>query len=154
MTQRFNFRGARLLLTVALFLVCGLAATPDIVAQRLPRDTERETKSVSVRRERRKKARQIAPAASKTASTVESDNFVDLGDSFREQQKWKAAEAAYKEATKVWSGNDDALLELGYLYLTLGKINDAQKTYNQLRAINGSYASELLADINRRKSQR
>jgi len=152
MTLRFNLRGSRLLLTAAIFFVCGLAAAPDAVAQKIPKETDREKKSASVRQQRRKQVRQTAPPAAKSADTVVSDKFTDLGDSFRAQQKWKAAEAAYKEAVKVWSRNAEAVLELGYLYLTWGKMDEAQKTYGQLRSINGSYASELLADINRAKS--
>jgi tetratricopeptide (TPR) repeat protein len=148
-----TLRTSRLLLTIAIFLVCGLAVARDAVAQAIPKETEREKKSASVRRERRKQVRQKVPTTSKTATTsVESDHFLDLGDRFKEQQKWKAAEAAYKEAVNVWPGNAEALQELGYLYLTISKIADAQKTYNQLRSINGGYASELLADITRRKS--
>ncbi len=88
----------------------------------------------------------------RTPASVESDKFLDLGDSFREQKKWKAAEAAYKEAVNVWSGNADALLELGFLYLDRNKIDEAQQTYGKLRSVNASYASDLLAEINRLKN--
>ena len=145
-------RTSRLLLIIATFFVYLLAMAPDAVAQAIPKETDREKKSASVRRERRKQSRQTTPTTSKTVNSVESDSFLDLGDRFKEQQKWRAAEAAYKEAVKVWSGNADAVLELGYLYLTLGKIDDAQKISSQLRSINGSYASELQADISHRKS--
>jgi len=83
---------------------------------------------------------------------VESDNFLVLGDRFREQKKWKAAEAAYKEAVTVWPGNADALLELGFLYLDRNRIDDAQQTQAKLRSLNPSYASDLLAEINRLKN--
>ena len=82
---------------------------------------------------------------------MESNNFLDLGDRFREQKKLKAAEAAYKEAIEVWPGNVDALVELGFLYVDRNKMDEAQKTYSRLRSLNASYASELLAEINRRK---
>lgn len=149
-----TLRTSRLLLPIALFFACGLAVAMNAVAQEIPKETEREKKSASVRRERRQKVRQTAPTTSKTANSVESDHFLDLGDRFKAQQKWKAAEAAYKEASNVWSGNAEALQELGYLYLSIGKIADAQQTYNRLRSINGAYASELLGDINVRKSSR
>ena len=71
---------------------------------------------------------------------------------FSEQKKWKAAEAAYKEAVNVWPANADALLELGYLYLDRNKIDDAQLTHGKLRSVNASYASNLLAEINRKKA--
>ncbi|HVI72651.1 MAG TPA: tetratricopeptide repeat protein, partial [Pyrinomonadaceae bacterium] len=83
---------------------------------------------------------------------VESNNFLDLGESFRGQKKWKAAEAAYKEAVKVWPGNVDARLELGLLYVDRTKMDEAQQTYSELRSLNASYASTLLAEINRRKA--
>src|SRR5687768_8816308 len=59
MTLRLKLPTSPLLLIVATFFICGLLA-PDTVAQRLPKATDREpqTKSASVRRERRKKARQ------------------------------------------------------------------------------------------------
>ena len=82
---------------------------------------------------------------------MESDNFLDLAERFSEQKKWKAAEAAYKEAVTVWPGNVDALLELGFLYVDRNRIDEAQQTYNKLRSLNASYASNLLAEINRLK---
>lgn len=66
--------------------------------------------------------------------------------------KWNAAEAAYKEAVTVWAGNADALLELGYLYLDKNKIDEAQQTLGKLRSVNASYASDLAAEITRRKN--
>ena len=141
-----------LLLVVAL-LVCGLAGTPEALAQRLPKATgkEPENKPAPSRREGRHK-RQTAPASSGNPASVESDNFFDLGDHFREQKKWKAAEAAYKEAVKVWPANVDARLALGFLYLDRNRMNEAQQTYNELRSLNASYASNLLAEINRHKA--
>jgi len=149
-----NLRTARLLLTIVIFIVCGLAVAKDAVAQAIPKETEREKKSASVRRERRQQVRKTAPTTSKPTNSEESDHFLDLGDGFKDQQKWKAAEAAYKEAVNVWPGNAEAVQELGFLYLSLGKIADAQQTYNRLRPLNRSYASELLVDINIRQSAR
>jgi tetratricopeptide (TPR) repeat protein len=83
---------------------------------------------------------------------MESENFLDLADRFREQKKWNAAEAAYKEAISVWPGNADALLELGFLYLDRNKIDQAEQTHSKLRSLNASYASDLLAEINKRKN--
>lgn len=83
---------------------------------------------------------------------MESGNFLALGDTFREQKKWNAAEAAYKEAVKVWPANVDALLELGFLYLDRNKLDQAQQTYSELRPLNASYASSLLAEINKYKT--
>ena len=64
----------------------------------------------------------------------------------------KAAEAAYKEAVKVWPANIDALFELGLLYLYRNRLDEAQQTYSELRSLNAAYASNLLAEINRHKS--
>ena len=148
-----RFKRRALELSIVAFFVCGLTGY-EALAQRLPKATGREpeNKSAPVRRERRPKARRTAPAASRSPASVESDNFFDLGDRFREQKKWKAAEAAYKEAVNVWPANADALLELGYLYLDRNKIDEAQQTHGKLRSVNASYASELLTEINRRKA--
>jgi tetratricopeptide (TPR) repeat protein len=156
MARRFSFPVTRLLLTVAIFFVCGLAVAPNAMAQLLPKKTDRvpETRPTtsSARRERRK-AHQPASSAPKSPASVESNKFLDLGDVFREKNRWKAAEASYKEAVRVWPGNADALSELGYLYIDMNKIDDAQQTYSRLRSVNSSYAAELLSDINRRKNQ-
>jgi len=149
MVFRFKVGTSKTLLFVVVFLACGLAETP--LAQRLPKATGREPESKSATARPRPK-RQPIPAASRTAASVESGNLLDLGDRFREQKKWNAAEAAYKEAVKAWPGNVDARLELGLLYLDRNKMDEAQQTYNELRSVNASYASNLLAEINRRKS--
>jgi tetratricopeptide (TPR) repeat protein len=152
MVPLFKVRTTRILLCVVAFLACGLAATPGVLTQRLPKATGREpeNKPATPRREGRHK-RQPVPAASRNAASVESENFLKLGDRFLEQKKWKAAEAAYKEAVKVWPGNVDARFELGSLYLERNRMDEAQQTYNELRSLNASYASDLLAEINRRK---
>lgn len=148
MVRRFQLRALTLLFVVA---ICGLAGTTEARAQRLPTGREPENKPVSPRRPVFHK-RPVVPAASKSPAAIESDNFLNLGEHFREQQKWKAAEAAYKEAVAVWPGNIDALIELGFLYLDRNRIDDAQQTYTKLRPLNASYAADLLAEINRRKA--
>ena len=153
MIPPFKRRALTLLLSVVAFFLCGLTVI-ETLAQRLPKATGREpeNKSAPARRERRNKARPTASAGSRSPASVESDNFLNLGDRFREQKKWKAAEAAYKEAVNVWPANADALLELGFLYLDRNKIDEAQQTHGKLRPVNASYASDLLAEINRRKA--
>jgi len=148
MIPRFKLRA------LVLLVVCVLAATTEALAQRLPKATGREPENrpASAPREHRRKPRPTRPATSRSPASVESDNFLVLGDRFREQKKWKAAEAAYKEAVTVWPGNADALLELGFLYLDRNKIDDAQQTHAKLRSLNPSYASDLLAEINRLKN--
>ncbi|HKR11870.1 MAG TPA: tetratricopeptide repeat protein [Pyrinomonadaceae bacterium] len=139
---------------VAVFFVCGLAGTPDAFSQRLPKATGREPENKpasTVRTERRKK-RQTTIVVSRTPASAESTNFLELGDRFREQKKFKAAEAAYKEAFKAWSGNVDALIELGFLYLDKNRMDEAEQTYTKLRSLNASYASDLLSEIQRTKN--
>jgi tetratricopeptide (TPR) repeat protein len=152
MTHRFKLRGSQLLISVAVFAVWGLAGTPEAVAQKLPKATGREPENRSAAPRRESHKRPTTPAASKPPAAVQSDNFLELGDRFRKQNKWKAAEAAYKEAVEVWSGNVDALLALGFLYLDTSKFDEAQQTHTRLRSVNASYAAELLAEINRRKA--
>ena len=149
MILRFHLRAFTLLSVV---VICGLAGT-EARGQRLPKATGREPESKPAvpRREVRHK-RQPILAATRNPAAVESDNFYDLGERFREQKKWKAAEAAYKEAINVWPGNTDALLELGLLYLDRNRIEEAQQTYSKLRPLNASYAADLLAEINRYKT--
>ena len=153
MVLRLKLRTSQTLLLAVALLACALAGTPATLAQRLPKATGREpeNKPAPSRRGSRPKP-QTATAASRTPASVESGNFLDLGNRFREQKKWKAAEAAYKEAVTVWPANVDALSELGFLYLDRGRMDEAQRTYNQLRSLNASYASTLLAEINRRKA--
>ena len=141
-------RALQLLLSVVVFCVCA----DGVLAQRLPKSTGREPENKAASAPHRPKPRPRPPASSRSPASVESYNFVDLGNTFREQKKWNAAEAAYKEAVNVWPGNADALLELGFLYLDRNRIDDAQQTHGKLRSVNGSDASELLAEINRRKN--
>jgi hypothetical protein len=154
MILRFKVRALQLLLSVVVFAVCGLIGPTETLAQRLPKATGRETenKTATPRRDRRPRVRNTTSATLRSPAVIESDNFLDLADKFREQKKWNAAEAAYKEAVTVWSGNADALLGLGFLYLDRNKIDEAEKTHGKLRAVNASYATDLLTEINRRKA--
>jgi tetratricopeptide (TPR) repeat protein len=153
MVLRFKVGTSRMLLLVVAFLVCGPAGSPVALAQRLPKATGREPENKPAPSRRESRPKRQPAAASTNPASIESGNFLDLGDRFRKQKKWKAAEAAYKEAVKVWPANVDALLELGFLYLDRNKMDEAQKTYNQLRSLNASYASTLLAEINTYKAK-
>ena len=139
-----------MILRVIIF-VCLVAGTTAALGQRPPKDTRSEpgNKGPSTHRP---KPHLPAPAPSKPTASVESGNFLNLGDQFRAQKKWKAAEAAYKEAITSWPGNADALLKLGFLYLDRNKIDEAEQTYGKLRSVNASYASTLLAEINGHKA--
>ena len=138
-------------ITLVLAIFCTLAAFTNGSAQiaRKATDKPAESKSNSRRRDRH---RVRPPVTNKAPTTIESDQFLDLGDTFRKDGKWNAAEAAYKESIKVWPGNADALLELGFLYIDRNRLPDAQGVYSKLRAVNSSFAAELLADINRYKA--
>ena len=141
-------RALQLLLSVVVFCVCADAA----VGQRLPKATGREPENRGSSTPHRPKPRPRPPASTKSPASIESYNFLDLGNTFRQQKKVNAAEAAYKEAISVWPGNADALLELGFLYCERNRIDDAQQTLGKLRSVNASYASELAAEITRLKN--
>ena len=140
-----------LLLFIVALVVCGLGGT-EAVGQKLPKATGREPDNKAAPRPaHRSRVRSTTPATSRNATAVESENFLDLGDRFREQKKWKAAEAAYKEAVNVWPGNADAMLELGFIYLYTNRVDEAQQTYSKLKSLSASHASDLLTEINKRK---
>ena len=141
-------RAFHILLLVAAIFVCA----DGVLAQRLPKSTGREPENKGSSITHRPKPRPRPPASPKNPGSVESNNFLDLGNTFREQKKLNAAEAAYKEAVSVWSGNADALLELGFLYCERNRIDDAQQTLGKLRSVSASHASELAAEITRIKN--
>ena len=153
MSLTLNTLVTRILLLVVAFLICGLARTPDALAQKLPTasEIERKNKPTSPRPGSRPK-HQPTPSAPKPDVSVESGNFLALGNDFRKQKKWRAAEAAYKEAVKVWRANVDALLELGLLYVDRNRIEEAQQTHAELRSLNAARAASLLDAINTHKA--
>ena len=151
MVLPFNVRSSGMLLFAAV-LVCTLICTSGVRGQKIPKATGREPENKPAPSRPVRPKRQPAPVTSKNPTSTESGNFLALGDTFRELKKWNAAEAAYKEAVKVWPANADALLELGFLYLDRNRLDEAQKTYSELRPLNASYASSLLAEINRYKA--
>ncbi len=137
--------------TLILVVFCTLAAVTDGSAQ-IPRKATDKPATTRPAPGRRDRPRTRLPAAATTAASTESYNFFELGEGFREERKWNAAEAAYKESIKVWPGNAEALLELGFLYIDRNRLPEAQSVYSKLRAVNSSFAAELLADINRYKA--
>jgi tetratricopeptide (TPR) repeat protein len=143
------------LMTFVSILFCTLTVFTCASAQIAPKATDKRNEPKATPRYReRPRIRTTVPSASRTPASIESDNFLTLGDRFREKEKWNAAEAAYKESAKVWPGNAEALLELGFIYVDRNKLSDAQSVYSKLRALNSSYATELLTEINRRKASR
>ena len=131
-------------------VLCTVAPFANGSAQVARKATDKRADSKHTQRRRGPRTR--PPATATTAASTESYNFVDLGERFRKERKWNAAEAAYTEAIKVWPGNDEALLELGFLYIDRNRLPEAQAVHSKLRAINASFAAELLADINRYKA--
>ena len=152
MVLRLKVWISQVLLLALASLVCWPADIPVALAQKIPKATGREPEKPALTRGSRPK-RPTAPAVSKSPASDESGNFLKLGNGFREQKKWKAAEAAYKEAVKAWPGNVEALLELGFLYLDRNRLDEAQQTYSDLRSRNASFASHLLAEINKYKAK-
>ena len=137
-------------ISFVLVVFCTLVAFTNGSAQIARKATDKPTSKPTARARERHRVR--TPVANKTPITTESDHFLDLGESFRQDGKWNAAEAAYKEAINVWPGNADALLELGFLYIDRNRLPEAQAVYSKLRGVNSSVAAELLADINRYKA--
>ncbi len=156
-TRTWTFR--RTLIGLAAFAFF-LAVAPAAFGQPTPRATDRvnETKPSQPRPGRTRPRPQPNPVAA-TPASVDSQLFVDLGDSFRDKEKWNAAEAAYKEASKVWANNGDALLALGYLYLDeknsdlKEKLENARAVHSKLRQVDSSLASILLTEINKFQAQ-
>ena len=145
---------SKLIAQCFLIVVCTLAGFVSGSAQIVRKATDKpaEPKPTTTTRRPTHPRTPRPPTTSATAASTESDKFLDLGGHFREERKWNAAEAAYKEAIKLWPGNADALLELGYLYIDRNKLPEAQSVLSKLRGVNSSFAAELLADINRYKA--
>lgn len=152
-----SFQRARsAIFPLALLVLSVLVVKPEAVGQ-TPSDTgkAKETKTTTTTRPRhRPRPRPVTPDASKTPASVLSNDFLELGYRFHDKEKWNAAEAAYKEATTVWSANGPAWLALGYLYLDLKNVDpkkqleQARAVHNKLRSVDSSFASQLLAAIN------
>ena len=136
-----------------LVIFCILAAFTYGSAQVVRKATDKPAESRSSKSTpRRERNRVRTPDTSKIPTVTESDRFMDLGESFRKEGKWNAAEAAYKEAINVWSGNAEALRDLGFLYIDRNRLPEAQAVYTKLRSVNSAVAAELLADIQRYKA--
>jgi tetratricopeptide (TPR) repeat protein len=136
--------------TFVLVIVCTLAAFTNGSAQIAPKASSKPESKPTPRPRERPRVR--IPVTSETPTTSESEQFLELGNRFRKEGKWNAAEAAYKESINVWSGNASALLEVGFLYIDRNRLPEAQSVYSKLRSVNSSVAAELLADINRYKA--
>ena len=154
-----NVRLLRLLLTLAFCGVSIFRFALEANAQKkfTPKDTGKAdvgaTKTTASKRGTRTRPRQTSPNTVKTEASVESDKFLNLGDEFLKKDKLNAAEAAYKEAVNLWSGNGEALLELGYLYIDR-KPQEVGAILSRLRGVNSGLAGLLQAEITKSKQQR
>ncbi len=131
-----------------LVIFCTLASFTDGAAQVVRKATDKPAESKSSKSTPRRESNRVrTPDTSKIPTVTESDRFLDLGETFRKEGKWNAAVAAYKEAINVWSGNAEALRDLGFLYIDRNRLPEAQAVYSKLRSVNSAVAAELLADI-------
>ncbi len=144
-----SHKARRVILLLAFVVFCALSAAPEVMAQ-TPSGTGRAPVTQPPPKQRTVKIpRRDSTIAAKAPSSVESDKFIELGNGFREKAMWNAAEAAYKEATKVWSGNGEAYLLLGYLYLDeknpelAKKVENARGVLGKLQSINSAHAASL-----------
>lgn len=143
---------AKFIVQCFVIVLCTFAAFANGSAQRVRKPTVEPADPKPAPTRRRVYPRPRPAVTSATPASTESFNFLDLGNRFRKERKFNAAEAAYNEAVNVWSGNAEALLELGYLYVDRNKLSEAQRVYSKLRTVDSSFATELLADINWHKT--
>jgi len=152
MTSRCQlFTNAFLLgLTVLAFTAAAHAQGQDITKSTGAATSTAHTtrRSETLNRNRTHRAARIKTEGPRSSNVEQSDLFASLGDSFLEKNKWNAAEAAYREATKLYSGNDDAWAGLGELYVEKGNIAEASHIYNKLLGLNSAAAADLMAAIN------
>lgn len=154
-----NERGKTLVVTLAMLVLCFGLASLSVNGQIAPKATDKapaakpsttpRPTTPSLRPPRRARpAGSVSPSGSASEA---SDNFLNLGDQFAEKSKWHAAEVAYKEAVRLWSGNADALVALGFLYVDKRERGEAFTVYNRLRPLDSSLAQDLLTEINKIK---
>jgi tetratricopeptide (TPR) repeat protein len=144
-TSHFDLhRSCRPFLILAGLALCLWAGSSTVHAQVLPRpkQVEKAAPKTIIKHTKRIKPKIDTPAVSS-----DSDTFVELGDQFYQKGKFNAAEAAYKEALKLWSGNADAVAGLGYLYVSKGMRLEAQSQLSRLRQLDSAMASELAPEV-------
>lgn len=148
----------RVVLVLAALTLCVCATSLEALAQIAPKATDKVPASkpaIAPPRVRRPRVSRPATTVNTRGSAqVDSDNFVDLGDRFTEKGKWNAAEVAYTEATRIWPGNVDALVALGFLYVDKGTLSEAYGIYNRLRSMNSASADDLMGEIRKRESSK
>lgn len=139
-------RSCRPFLVLAGLALCFWAASSTAHAQVVPRPPKPPQEQKKIFRPiRTHKAPVNGPTTS--SNSTDSDGFVELGDQFYQKGKFNAAEAAYKEALKLWTGNADAVAGLGYLYVSKGMRQEAQTQLGRLRQLDSAMASELAPEV-------
>src|SRR5262245_56086808 len=103
-SKRYRLRIFRLIFACSLLLFLGCVASHEVKAQIAPTEPP-------VRPPKPKQPR--TPTVNRNAG--EAYKFVDLGNSFWNKGKFHAAEAAYKESLRLWSGNGEAVEALKIL---------------------------------------
>lgn len=129
-------------ITFAMLVFCVLAASLNVSGQVAPRSTATPAPRADPprhsppgsRKHLARRPRTVTAGVSRGTVSEQSDNFVDLGDKFAEKSKWRAAEAAYKEAIILSPGNADAYAGLGTLYNDQGRHGEAFAPFNKARA--------------------
>jgi hypothetical protein len=96
--KRYRPKILRLLFTCSLLLFLGGVASHEVKAQIAPTEPPPPRPKPKVPR---------TPSVNRNAG--EAYKFVDLGNSFWDKGKFHAAEAAYKESLRLWSGNGEAI---------------------------------------------
>lgn len=149
--------GTRMVIKLALLVALFSAANGIVLAQEVTTSTGGKKTSTTnaspgrsgsgYRRNRLRGSRPAASGASRSSASEQSDNFVELGDQFAERSRWRAAEIAYKEAIALWSGNADAWMALGELYVNKGLLGDAYGPYNKLLSLDSQGAAYLIGEI-------
>lgn len=137
--------GKRLPVLIAMFFLCVLTASLNVLGQVAPRATDDATtpKPVNTPRHSPKRpSRGPRPntGISRSAVSEQSDRFVDLGDQFAGISRYHAAEAAYREAINLSPGNADAYAGLGTLYNDQGRHGEAFTPLNSAKRIEPSNA--------------
>ena len=93
----------RLIFVCSLLPFLGCVASHEVKAQIAPTERAPRPKPKAPR----------TPTVNRNAG--EAYKFVDLGNAFWDKGKFHAAEAAYKESLRLWSGNGEAIEALKVL---------------------------------------
>ena len=145
-TSHFDFhRCCRAFLILAGVAVCIWFTSSTAEAQVVPRPKKAEQAAPKTIIKHTKRV--VKPKAEAAPVSSDSDDFAGLGEQFYQKGKFGAAEAAFKEALRLWSGNPDAVAGLGYLYVSKGMRLEAQSQLSRLRQLDSAMAAELAPEV-------